>query len=113
MLQKFDLLRDLSALGSVLRIGGRQDQFRRALARLVSIWAYNEGVPPPPEDRAHRLRDKLILNELLLDRSQPKEFSPPLQSTSSELLRQRGQMIYDMLPAFTFLGFAMFATSTR
>ena len=69
ILERMELVKDMSCLHSVFRITGRRDQFRRALARVVSELDFQDGVEPPPDDCPHRAQNKLILDSLLLDRA--------------------------------------------
>jgi len=100
ILEKLDLVRSLFALTNVLRIAGRQDPFRRALARVISTpgnLEYHAGVQPPPPDSPHRVHNSLLLDKLLVERAIQVEFGSAFSSDAQDELRRRADLLVELL----------------
>ena len=88
----------MNSFGSVFRISGRQDAFRRALAAIAAGMNYYDAVDPPATDAPHRVRDRMILETLLLNRTLRREFAT-LETTHGEEVRVRGELLFELLQA--------------
>ena len=98
ILERIGLVKDLTSFTGVFKIAGRQDQFRRAVASIVSSKIhYARGLAPPGDDVPHRRHGRRILVVLIRDRVLRKEFANPLATPQQDEIIERCRTAYKLL----------------